>query len=85
MSVNLQVKRARVTPSPIRPLPTRTSLARQRGNTLVGVIIGLVLGLGAALAVAVYVTKVPVPFVSKGQGHSAEMEAAEAKKADKGA
>ena len=75
MSVKLQVKRARVTPS-----PTRTTPARQRGNTLVGVIIGLVLGLGAALAVAVYVTKVPVPFMNKNQARTPEQDAAESRK-----
>ncbi|MES2361569.1 MAG: SPOR domain-containing protein [Pseudomonadota bacterium] len=53
---------------------------KQHGGTLLGVIIGALLGLGAALAVAVYVTKVPVPFLNKGQSHSAENDAAEAKK-----
>ncbi|MES2399178.1 MAG: SPOR domain-containing protein [Pseudomonadota bacterium] len=53
---------------------------KQRGGTLLGIIIGALLGLGAALAVAVYVTKVPVPFMNKGQSHSAENDAAEAKK-----
>lgn len=45
-----------------------------------GFIIGVVFGLAAALAVAVYVTKVPVPFVNKGQTRSADQDAAEAKK-----
>ncbi|MES2189686.1 MAG: SPOR domain-containing protein [Pseudomonadota bacterium] len=53
---------------------------KQRGGTLLGIIIGALLGLGAALAVAVYVTKVPVPFMNKGQSHSAENDAAEARK-----
>lgn len=53
---------------------------QQRGGTFLGFIIGVVVGLGAALAVAVYVTKVPVPFVNKGQTRSAEQDAAEAKK-----
>lgn len=56
------------------------SMHRQYGGTLLGLIIGALLGLGAALAVAVYVTKVPVPFLNKGQSHSAENDAAEAKK-----
>ena len=30
-----------------------------------GFVLGMVIGLAAALSVAVYVTKVPVPFVSK--------------------
>lgn len=41
---------------------------------------GVVLGLAAALAVAVYVTKVPNPFVNKVQGRSADQDAAEAQK-----
>ena len=38
---------------------------KQRGGTLIGLILGIIVGLGAALAVAVYVTKVPVPFLNK--------------------
>ena len=46
-----------------------------------GLIIGALLGLGAALAVAVYVTKVPVPFMNKSTSRGgAEGDAAEAKK-----
>ena len=45
-----------------------------------GFIIGVVFGLAAALAVAVYVTKVPIPFVNKGQSRSTDQDAAEAKK-----
>ncbi len=56
------------------------SQKQQRGNTLLGLIIGALVGLGAALAVAVYVTKVPVPFLNKNQPRSAETDAAEAKK-----
>jgi cell division protein FtsN len=52
----------------------------QRGNVLVGIIIGVVLGLGAALAVAVYVTKVPIPFLNKGQSRTPEQDAAETRK-----
>lgn len=52
----------------------------QTGGTLIGLIIGALVGLGAALAVAVYVTKVPVPFLNKTQSHGAENDAAEAKK-----
>ena len=40
--------------------------AQQRGGTILGFIVGALVGLGAALAVAVYVTKVPVPFMNKG-------------------
>ena len=52
----------------------------QRGNLVLGLIIGVVVGLGAALAVAVYVTKVPVPFMNKGQNRTADQDAAEARK-----
>lgn len=52
----------------------------QRGGTFLGFIIGVVVGLASALAVAVYVTKVPVPFLNKGQSRSADQDAAEAKK-----
>ena len=39
---------------------------QQRGGTVLGLILGVLAGLGIALAVAVYVTKVPVPFLNKG-------------------
>ena len=55
-------------------------MKQQSGGTALGLIIGIVFGLAAALAVAVYVTKVPVPFVNKGQTRSADQDAAEAKK-----
>ena len=45
-----------------------------------GVIIGVVLGLAAALAVAVYVTKVPVPFLNKSTARTPEQDAAESRK-----
>ncbi|HEY3047941.1 MAG TPA: SPOR domain-containing protein [Polaromonas sp.] len=53
---------------------------KQRGGTLLGLIIGALIGLGAALAVAVYITKVPVPFMNKSQPRSTDSDAAEAKK-----
>lgn len=53
----------------------------QLGGTIVGFIVGIVVGLVAALALAVYVTKVPIPFMSgKNQVRSAEHDAAESKK-----
>ena len=53
---------------------------KERGGTLVGLIIGTLVGLGAALAVAVYVTKVPVPFMNKGVSRNVDSDAAEAQK-----
>lgn len=55
-------------------------MKQQRGGTILGFIIGVVVGLGAALAVAVYVTKVPIPFVNKGQTRTADQDVAESKK-----
>ena len=52
----------------------------QLGGTIIGFIVGVIVGLGAALAVAVYVTKVPVPFLNKGNGRGADMDAAESQK-----
>jgi cell division protein FtsN len=53
---------------------------QQRGGTLVGFIMGLVVGMTVALGVAVYVTKVPIPFMNKGMTRSADQDAAEEKK-----
>lgn len=58
----------------------KTKSSQQRGGTFLGIIIGALLGLGAALAVAVYITKVPVPFMNKGVSRSADSDAAEAQK-----
>lgn len=55
-------------------------MKKQRGGTILGFVLGMVVGLGLALAVAVYVTKVPVPFLNKGQGRNADQDAAEIKK-----
>ena len=38
---------------------------KSSGGTYTGILIGLILGLGAAVAVALFVTKVPMPFVDK--------------------
>ncbi|MFN3375801.1 MAG: SPOR domain-containing protein [Burkholderiaceae bacterium] len=53
---------------------------RQRGGAILGFILGVIVGLGAALAVAVYVTKVPVPFLNKGGSRTPDQDAAEAAK-----
>ena len=55
-------------------------MKRERGETFLGFVIGVLVGLAAALAVAVYVTKAPMPFMNKGQSRSAEQNEAEAKK-----
>lgn len=55
-------------------------IRQQRGGTILGFVAGLVVGLGMALAVAVYVTKVPIPFVNKIGSHSAEKDATEVQK-----
>lgn len=53
---------------------------KQLGGTILGFILGVIVGLGAALAVAVYVTKVPVPFLNKGAARGADQDAVEAQK-----
>lgn len=69
-----------------RKRPATTSPAKtgrsQAGGTIVGFIAGVVVGLVAALAMAVYVTKVPVPFMSgKTQSsRSPDQDAAESRR-----
>ncbi len=55
-------------------------LRSQAGGTLIGLVIGLLAGLGIALAVAVYVTRVPVPFVDRGVSRSPAKDAEEAER-----
>ena len=49
----------------------------QQGGTFLGLVIGVLLGLCISLAVAVYVTKVPIPFVDRGVAGSAEADKVE--------
>jgi len=53
---------------------------RQRGGFVLGLVVGIVAGIVVSLGVALYVTKVPVPFVNKVQQRTAEQEAAEIEK-----
>jgi cell division protein FtsN len=55
-------------------------MKKQRGGTLLGLIIGALIGLGIALTVAVYITKVPVPFMNKSQSRNPDSDSAESKK-----
>ena len=59
---------------------TTKLISNQRGGTMLGLVIGALVGLGAALAVAVYVTKVPVPFLNKAPPRAADTDATEAAK-----
>jgi cell division protein FtsN len=58
----------------------RKPFHKQYGGTVLGLIIGLVLGLAISLGVAVYVTKVPLPFMNKAQTRNADQDAAELQK-----
>lgn len=53
---------------------------QQRGGTILGFILGVLVGLAGALAVAVYVTKVPIPFVNKIKSHTSEKDEAQRNK-----
>lgn len=59
---------------------TQTTFSQQRGGTLIGLILGVLIGLAAALAVAVYVTKVPVPFVDRALTRKPAEDVAEAER-----
>ncbi len=50
----------------------------QRGGFFLGMIVGMLIGLALALGVAVYITKVPLPFIDKVPQRTAEQDAAEA-------
>lgn len=57
-----------------------SSIRAQRGGTLLGFIFGLIVGVAVSLGLAVYVTKVPIPFLNKGLTHTADQDANEDKK-----
>ncbi len=61
------------------PMNNKT-LTSQRGGTFLGFVFGLIVGLFVSLALAVYVNKVPIPFLNKGLIHSADESASEDKK-----
>lgn len=61
--------------------PSRLSAGlAQHGGTLLGFILGVLVGLAGALGVAVYVTKVPVPFVDRVVSRNAADDVAEAER-----
>lgn len=62
------------------PVAHAGSASRQVGGTLLGFVLGVLVGLGGALAVAVYVTKVPVPFVDRGISRKPDQDAVEAER-----
>jgi cell division protein FtsN len=53
---------------------------KQRGGTFLGFILGALVGLGLALGIAVYITKVPMPFMNKTAPRTSESAAAETQK-----
>lgn len=53
---------------------------QQRGGTFLGFVVGVVVGLGMALAVAVYVTRVPVPFLDRNMTRTPGQDASEQQK-----
>jgi len=54
--------------------------SKQRGGTFLGIILGAMIGLAAALIVAIYVAKVPLPFVNRNASRTSGQDAAEAEK-----
>ena len=64
---------------PVRLIAKPGVPAHQAGGTFVGFLLGMLFGLAVALGVAVYITKVPLPFMNKNQTRPAD-DAAAAKK-----
>lgn len=60
------------------PAPFPSFARRHSGGTLLGFVLGTLFGLAVALGVAVYITKVPMPFMNKTQprpaGDAAEVQ-----------
>jgi cell division protein FtsN len=54
------------------------SARKHHGGTLTGFVVGMLVGLGLALSVAVYVTRVPVPFVDRGVSRKPAQDVQEA-------
>lgn len=52
----------------------------QGGGFALGLVVGLLAGLALALGVALYITKVPVPFINKVPQRTAEQDQAEAER-----
>ena len=52
----------------------------QGSGFLMGLVVGLLVGLSLALGVAIYVNKVPIPFLNKVPQRTADQDAAEAEK-----
>jgi cell division protein FtsN len=55
-------------------------IRNQQGTTLVGFVVGLLVGLGVSLSVAIYVTRVPVPFVDRGVSRKPAQDLEEAER-----
>ncbi len=52
-------------------------MKKQKGGFFLGLVVGLLVGLALSLGVALYISKVPIPFVDKVPHRSAEQDAAE--------
>ncbi len=73
-------ERARIDGARDRSLARGGRMKAQRGGFMVGLVVGLLIGLAPALGVALYVTKVPLPFINKVPQRTAEQDAVEAER-----